>query len=129
MNFAEFLLKFYILFATEKMVENNVENSPLCSTGFSGTSETLSRVETTEKVRPYTIYVEGNVGCGKSTFLELFEGDERIQIVQEPVAEWQNVSGTSIPLHLTPVIPNRGHARCRELMPWVPPIRTIPLSV
>ncbi len=53
------------------------------------------RVETTEKVRPYTIYVEGNVGCGKSTFLELFESDKRIQIVQEPVAEWQNVSGST----------------------------------
>lgn len=42
---------------------------------------------------PYTILVEGNVGCGKSTFLTLFDKIQDVQVVQEPVNEWQNVSG------------------------------------
>lgn len=45
------------------------------------------------KTVPYTILVEGNVGCGKSTFLTLFEGLKNIEVVQEPVEEWRNVTG------------------------------------
>ena len=54
---------------------------------------TNNQVKKPDNKIPYTIYIEGNVGCGKSTFLELFRGYPSIQIVQEPVAEWQNVSG------------------------------------
>lgn len=38
--------------------------------------------------------VEGNMGAGKSTFLKILERALRVQVVQEPVAEWQAVGGT-----------------------------------
>ena len=91
MNFAEIFFKLFVLFAAEKdesTDKQNVNNSQLCSTN--------SQVKKEANKIPYTIYIEGNVGCGKSTFLELFRSYPNIQIVQEPVAEWQNVSGTTI---------------------------------
>ncbi len=36
--------------------------------------------------------VEGNIGAGKSTFLRLIQNALSVQIVQEPVAEWQSVA-------------------------------------
>ena len=101
MNFAEFFLGLFLVISTEKSVDNqltfqstlkNVESSTLKNVE----SSTLNNIVETSKRIPYTIYVEGNVGCGKSTFLELFDANEQIQIVQEPVAEWQNVSGYSL---------------------------------
>ena len=48
---------------------------------------------------PYTVVVEGNVGAGKSTFVEILAGeDARISPVPEPVSAWQNVSGTGVNL-------------------------------
>jgi len=47
--------------------------------------------------RPYTILVEGNVGSGKSTFVDILTRDDpRIAPVPEPVEAWQNVSGTGV---------------------------------
>merc|ERR1712027_165757 len=45
--------------------------------------------------RPYTIFVEGNVGSGKSTTLKYFSNRTDVDIVFEPVAQWQNFSGTN----------------------------------
>lgn len=41
--------------------------------------------------------IEGNIGCGKSTFLEVLH--ERLpdaKWIQEPVSEWQNLGGKNI---------------------------------
>ena len=41
--------------------------------------------------------IEGNIGCGKSTFLELLR--ERLpeaKWIEEPVNEWQNLGGKNI---------------------------------
>ena len=47
--------------------------------------------------RPYTVLVEGNVGAGKSTLVNILAGMEpRIQAVPEPVEAWQNVSGNDL---------------------------------
>ena len=44
--------------------------------------------------RPYTVLVEGNVGSGKSTLVNILAGAEpRIDAIPEPVEAWQNVSG------------------------------------
>lgn len=45
--------------------------------------------------RPYTIFVEGNVGSGKSTTLKYFSNRTDVDTVFEPVAQWQNFSGTN----------------------------------
>lgn len=52
-----------------------------------------------ENQRPYLILVEGNVGSGKSTTLDFLSDSSRrddVEVVFEPVAEWQNVSGTDL---------------------------------
>jgi len=43
--------------------------------------------------RPFTISVEGNVGSGKSTFLNFFRGYPDISVYQEPVDYWTNFHG------------------------------------
>jgi len=43
----------------------------------------------------YTI--EGNIGCGKSTFLELLRKKvPEAKWIEEPVSEWQNLNGKNI---------------------------------
>jgi len=41
--------------------------------------------------RPFTILVEGNVGSGKSTFLNILDSLPDIQVFPEPVESWQQV--------------------------------------
>ena len=49
--------------------------------------------------RPYTVLLEGNVGAGKSTFVDILTRDDiRISPVPEPVQVWQNFSGTGVNL-------------------------------
>ncbi|XP_060853434.1 deoxynucleoside kinase-like isoform X1 [Rhopalosiphum padi] len=43
--------------------------------------------------RPYTVFVEGNVGSGKTTFLEQFADCPNVYLVKEPVHKWQDVQG------------------------------------
>jgi len=46
--------------------------------------------------RPFTIAVEGNIGAGKSTFLEHFASVGGVQVLPEPVSKWQNVAGQNL---------------------------------
>jgi len=46
--------------------------------------------------RPFTITVEGNVGSGKSTFLNFFRGYPDISVYQEPVDYWTTFNGTDL---------------------------------
>lgn len=41
--------------------------------------------------RPYTIVVEGNIGSGKTTFLQPFTRLEQVEVLEEPVKDWRNV--------------------------------------
>lgn len=43
--------------------------------------------------RPYTVFVEGNVGSGKTTFLEQFANCPNVFLAKEPVHKWQDVQG------------------------------------
>jgi deoxyadenosine/deoxycytidine kinase len=49
--------------------------------------------------RPFTVLVEGNIGAGKSLFLNRFKNIPHVQILQEPVEKWRNVNGNNL-LHL-----------------------------
>jgi len=44
-------------------------------------------------IRPYTVFVEGNVGSGKTTFLEQFADCPNVYLAKEPVHKWQDVRG------------------------------------
>ena len=46
--------------------------------------------------RPFTVVVEGNIGSGKTTFLELFNKKEIVEVITEPVEEWRNVGGHNL---------------------------------
>lgn len=42
---------------------------------------------------PYTVFIEGNVGSGKTTFLEHFSDCPNVYLAREPVHKWQDVRG------------------------------------
>jgi deoxynucleoside kinase len=46
--------------------------------------------------RPFTVVVEGNIGSGKTTFLNHFQHNENVSILTEPIDLWQNCSGSNL---------------------------------
>ncbi|KAK7496740.1 hypothetical protein BaRGS_00011949 [Batillaria attramentaria] len=40
-----------------------------------------------------TVAVEGNIGCGKTTFLEYFKKHTNVEVLPEPVDKWKSVNG------------------------------------
>jgi len=42
---------------------------------------------------PFTIVVEGNIGSGKSTFLNQFSSLANVDVLAEPISKWCNVDG------------------------------------
>ena len=46
--------------------------------------------------RPFTVVVEGNIGSGKTTFVEHFNRKEIVEVVTEPVEDWRNVRGHNL---------------------------------
>lgn len=52
-----------------------------------------SATGTSSTPRPYTVFIEGNVGSGKTTFLEQFADCPNVFMAKEPVHKWQDVRG------------------------------------
>jgi len=46
--------------------------------------------------RPLTFLVEGNIGAGKSAFLDRFNSFPNVQVLKEPVEKWRNVNGNNL---------------------------------
>lgn len=46
--------------------------------------------------KPYTIFVEGNIGAGKTTFVKYFDQFKNVEVVLEPVEMFQNLNGTNL---------------------------------
>ncbi|XP_031639136.1 deoxynucleoside kinase-like, partial [Contarinia nasturtii] len=46
--------------------------------------------------RPFTVLIEGNIGVGKSTFLQYFKQYETVEVIPEPVDAWQNLNGSNM---------------------------------
>jgi len=46
--------------------------------------------------RPFTVFVEGNVGSGKTTFLNYFKQRAEYQVLTEPIDKWQNLHGHNL---------------------------------
>lgn len=44
----------------------------------------------------FRVSVEGNIGCGKSTFLKHFQEFPRVKVFPEPLSEWRNVQGFNL---------------------------------
>jgi thymidine kinase len=43
----------------------------------------------------FTVTVEGNIGSGKSTFLQYFKKSEKVEVLFEPVDMWKSVRGNN----------------------------------
>jgi len=60
-------------------------------------SMSSSGASNSSRSRPYTVIVEGNIGAGKTTFLQPFKKHENIvQVVTEPVEKWRNLQGHNL---------------------------------
>lgn len=47
--------------------------------------------------QPFTVLIEGNIGSGKTTFLNHFQQfQEKICLITEPVEKWRNVRGVNL---------------------------------
>jgi len=58
--------------------------------------DTLKSVEP-PKSRPFTVVVEGNIGSGKTTFLEHFKKfSDEVELIAEPVEKWRNIKGHNL---------------------------------
>lgn len=45
---------------------------------------------------PFTVFIEGNIGAGKTTFLNHFKKYEDVCLYTEPVEKWRNVQGYNL---------------------------------
>ena len=59
-------------------------------------SKTIEYNGKEKKKRPFTVVVEGNIGSGKTTFLDHFMKKDMVEVVTEPVEEWRNVGGHNL---------------------------------
>lgn len=48
-----------------------------------------------EADRPFTVFVEGNIGSGKTTFLSYFNG-KHAAVHSEPTEIWRNIRGHNV---------------------------------
>lgn len=46
--------------------------------------------------RPFTVIIEGNIGSGKTTFLNHFKKFESVCLLSEPVELWRNCAGHNL---------------------------------
>lgn len=46
--------------------------------------------------RPFTVLVEGNIGCGKTTLLNYFTKFDDVRVLTEPIEMWRNCRGHNL---------------------------------
>ena len=47
--------------------------------------------------QPFTVLIEGNIGSGKTTFLNHFaQFQDKICLITEPVEKWRNLAGVNL---------------------------------
>lgn len=63
------------------------------SSPFCGRASLSKMARDSKNSKPFTVFVEGNVGSGKTTFLKHFAALDNIVTLTEPVDRWRNVRG------------------------------------
>lgn len=46
--------------------------------------------------KPFTVFVEGNIGSGKTTFLDHFQQFDDVCLLTEPVEKWRSCGGVNL---------------------------------
>lgn len=50
-----------------------------------------------QDTQPFTVLIEGNIGSGKTTFLNHFQKyKDEVCLITEPVEKWRNVNGVNL---------------------------------
>ncbi|XP_050427070.1 deoxynucleoside kinase-like [Adelges cooleyi] len=70
-----------------------VELRQLFSLPYTFAVATHKTMSSNKSDKIYTVLIEGNVGSGKTTFLERFADCPNVLLAKEPVHKWQNVDG------------------------------------
>ena len=76
----------------------------------------------------FTVVVEGNIGCGKSSFLKTLDSLPKAQIFLEPVSRWQNYRNCDI-LELMYVDPRRWSFMFQSYVPSCKPLKIMERSI
>jgi deoxynucleoside kinase len=45
---------------------------------------------------PFTVFVEGNVGAGKTSFLNFFKKFDEFFVMEEPIEKWKDLKGINL---------------------------------
>jgi deoxynucleoside kinase len=45
---------------------------------------------------PFTVFVEGNVGVGKTSFLSFFKKFDDFLVLEEPIEKWKDLKGINL---------------------------------
>ena len=64
-----------------------------------GGQQTAVRSYAGGATRPFTVLVEGNIGSGKTTYLQHFSGSrhqDKVEVVMEPVEKWRNLNSHNL---------------------------------
>lgn len=56
----------------------------------------ISRMMTSKSTKPFTVIIEGNIGSGKTTFLQHFEKYKDVCVLSEPVEMWRDCAGHNL---------------------------------
>ncbi|XP_050411624.1 thymidine kinase 2, mitochondrial [Patella vulgata] len=76
------------------MIGSDAEIFPNICTEYNDTFTNKSEDDVCkEKKSVYSVAVEGNIGCGKSTFLNYFKKFLNVEVLVEPVEKWKCIRG------------------------------------
>ncbi|XP_037051438.1 deoxynucleoside kinase isoform X1 [Bradysia coprophila] len=59
-------------------------------------SSTTVRPKFAAEGQPFTVFIEGNIGSGKTTFLNYFKKFDEVCLQAEPVEKWRDVAGVNL---------------------------------
>lgn len=57
---------------------------------------TLSPVKKIAAKQPFTVFIEGNIGSGKTTYLNHFKQFDDVHLLTEPVEKWRDCGGVNL---------------------------------
>lgn len=84
-----------------KKLTVSIENYPFVSSTERFISTAMNSSSVVQKLgskgqQPFTVFIEGNIGSGKTTFLEHFRKFDEVCLMTEPVEQWRDCGGVNL---------------------------------
>ena len=73
----------------------------LISGRFYRTMASLLELPLASHKKPFTVLIEGNIGSGKTTFLNHFNKFDEVCLMTEPVEKWRDCAGQNLLVSLS----------------------------